>query len=119
MRYRVGATRGTFVPGDEVQSVVDFGSATVTNRRVVFTGGKATREWAYEKLVGMETNEDRSLVLLHVSNRQKVSGIKTPGHGLMTEALNVALAVVQNNNSTQEVAAAITDELTRHEAEKP
>lgn len=119
VRYRVGATRGTFVPGDEVQSVVDSGSATVTNRRVVFTGGKATREWAYEKFVGMETSNDRSLVLLHVSNRQKVSGIKTPGHGLLIEAVNVALAVVQNDNSTHAVAAAISDELARHESEKP
>jgi hypothetical protein len=30
--YRVAASRGTYVPGPELQTVIDYGTATITNR---------------------------------------------------------------------------------------
>lgn len=75
MRVRVGQMRGTYVPGPEVQTPIDDGSATITDRRVVFVGGKATREWAFAKLVAVESTHDGKTTLLPVSNRQKVSGL--------------------------------------------
>ena len=94
VRYRVGANRGTFIPGDEVQTVVDKGTATVTTQRVVFAGSKATREWLYAKLLDTEASKDKSLVLIHVSNRQKVSGVKSRS-AAFAPALEVALTVWQ------------------------
>src|SRR5215467_5638574 len=49
--YRVGAQRGTFIPGEERPTVIDHGVAVVTDRRVVFEGSGQTREWAFAKLV--------------------------------------------------------------------
>src|SRR5262249_32015414 len=51
--YRVGAQRGTFVPGEEHPTVVDHGVAVVTDERVVFEGSGQTREWAFAKLLGV------------------------------------------------------------------
>jgi hypothetical protein len=75
VNYRIGAARGHYVPGPEVQTSVDQGRAFVTSQRVVFTGARTTREWAYAMLVSVDTSSDDHVALLHVSNRQKVSGL--------------------------------------------
>ena len=75
LRYRVGASSGTFVPGKEYQSVVDSGTVTLSNQRVVFTGQKESREWSFSKWLGADANSSETIYLFHVSNRQKVSGL--------------------------------------------
>jgi hypothetical protein len=115
VRYRVGASRGHFIPGDEVQTVIDQGTVTVTTQRVVFTGSKATREWTYAKLLDTEISQDRSLVLIHVSNRQKVSGIKTAP--AFAEALS--LGVTLSQHGIAEVAQAMKTEADEHRSHRP
>jgi hypothetical protein len=73
--YRVGGTRGTYVPGPDVPTPIDGGDALISNQRVVFIGQKATREWAYSKLVGVIHDDEDPWTALQVTNRQKVSGI--------------------------------------------
>lgn len=46
----------------------------MTSQRVVFEGCRTTREWLFTNLLGAEASSDDHAVLLHVSNRQKVSG---------------------------------------------
>ncbi len=73
--YRVGATRGTYVSGPEEQTILDNGIVLLTNHRLLFTGTNQTKEWAFEKWLGAECNEQQTDYLFHVSNRQKASGI--------------------------------------------
>lgn len=73
--YRVGGHRGTFTPGPEVLKIVDEGTAVVTNQRVVFQGAGKTREWLFTKLIGVDHDPERGMSMLHVSNRQKASGL--------------------------------------------
>ena len=73
VNYRVGGTRGHCVPGPEVQTPVDRGLVIVTSHRVVFTGSRTTREWLFTRLIGTDSSSDDGTLLLHVSNRQKVS----------------------------------------------
>jgi hypothetical protein len=75
MRYRVGATRGTYVQGDETPTPIDNGQFVITTTRTVFVGPKQTREWAWAKLVGIEHHVDPPWTSIAVENRQKVSGI--------------------------------------------
>ena len=75
VRYRVGASHGTFVQGVEHPTVVDVGTFTLTSNRAVFTGSKQTREWAWSKLISVTHASDADWTMLSVSNRQKVSGI--------------------------------------------
>src|SRR5207248_5296639 len=49
VRYHVGGTRGHYEAGAEQPMVIDTGTATITDQRVVFQGAKQTREWAYTK----------------------------------------------------------------------
>lgn len=78
VRYHVGGTRGTFVEGPEGHKVTDVGSAVITSQRVIFHGSMNSREWAFSKLMGLDNDATRPLTLLHVSNRQKVSGLLYP-----------------------------------------
>lgn len=115
VRYHVGASRGHFIPGDEVQSVIDQGTVTVTTQRVVFTGSKATREWTFAKLLDTEISQDRSLVLIHVSNRQKVSGVKSAP--AFAEALS--LGVTLSQHGIAEVVQSLQAEADEHRRRRP
>ena len=58
LRYRVGAGRGTMIPGTEKPTVVDTGVGTITSQRVVFQGPMQTREWSFAKLIGYQNFDD-------------------------------------------------------------
>ena len=74
--YRVGQSRGTYVQGAEVPTPIDNGTVVITDKRVVFSGMKATREWAFTKLVGYtHVDEGADWTAIQVSNRQRVSGV--------------------------------------------
>jgi hypothetical protein len=75
IRYRVGAQRGTYVPGEEVQAYKEVGQVLLTTERVLFNGQMNTKEWSFAKWNGASTTADESDYIFHVSNRQKTSGI--------------------------------------------
>lgn len=60
-------------PADELR-IVDSGSATFTDKRVVFVGSKFSREWDFAKLTGWQNTAGGNL-MMGVTNRQKMSGI--------------------------------------------
>lgn len=118
MRYSVGGTRGHYVPGPEVQTPVDTGRLVVTNRRVVFTGAKSTRQWAFDKLISLDASSDGDTVLIHVSNRQKASGVHVRDHGEDFTAF-LALGVALAQNDPTEVATDCEKAAAEHRTERP
>jgi len=76
IRYRVGAQRGTFIAGDEVQVPKENGQVLLTTQRLLFNGQMNTKEWAFAKWNGAATTNDESDYIFHVSNREKTSGIE-------------------------------------------
>lgn len=111
----VPATRATFIPGEETMTQVDSGTATITNRRVIFQGEKRAQEWPFAHLLGYE--HKGSWTALHVSNRQKVSGI---GYGAFVSAdweLYLALALARFRDSVDELQAHVQAELEIHHRE--
>jgi hypothetical protein len=89
MRYRLGATRGTYAAGDEKPTIIDTGAFTITDQRALFVGTKQSREWLWTKLLGFSHGPD--WVGIAVSNRQKVSGVSYDEANRV--ALNVYLEV--------------------------
>ena len=75
IRYRVGAMRGSFVPGNEIQVYKEVGDVVLTTDRLMFNGMMNTKEWAFSKWNGAATSNDETDFIFHVSNRQKTSGI--------------------------------------------
>jgi len=75
IRYRVGATRGTYVSGDPIQKYGEVGDVVLTTQRVLFNGMINTKEWLFSKWNGAAASEDETDYIFHVSNRQKTSGV--------------------------------------------
>ena len=64
-------------PGDGLKEI-DSGVAHFTTHRVVFVGGKQTREWDFAKLLGTTEEPGGLRLMISVSNRQKTSGLASP-----------------------------------------
>jgi hypothetical protein len=94
VRYRVGASRGTFVQGTPVPTAIDTGTVFVTNRRVIFQGSKQTRECLFAKLIGFQHDDVNGSTTFSVSNRQKPTTIHygTSVVGAFDFRLDLALA---------------------------
>jgi hypothetical protein len=75
IRYRVGATRGTYVSGDPIQKYGEVGDVILTTNRVLFNGMFNTKEWLFSKWNGAAASDDETDYIFHVSNRQKTSGV--------------------------------------------
>jgi hypothetical protein len=111
MRYRVGATRGTFMPGAETPTKIDTGSFTVTSTRALFVGDQQTREWSWAKLVGVTHHDRPPWTALAVSNRQKVSGVLYDAAHARPLAFWIDLAVARAHGTQAELAARVRGEL--------
>jgi hypothetical protein len=76
IRFRVGAMKGQVIPGIELQVDRDQGVVMLTTERLIFSGPNHTREWNFDKVLMLSTNEDESDYFISVSNRQKTSGVR-------------------------------------------
>jgi hypothetical protein len=111
MRYRVGATRGTFLPGADTPTKIDTGSFTVTSTRAVFVGDQQTREWSWANLLGVTHHDRPPWTAIAVSNRQKVSGVLYDAVHARTLAFWIDLAVARAHGTQAELATRVRGEL--------
>jgi hypothetical protein len=111
IRLRIGKSAGTYVQGDETPTIIDHGNVSFTTQRVVFQGGKYTREWLFSKLVGVMHYTDQPRTAIQVSNRQKTSGIVYAGISPDAVRLRLAVAIAIYQGESQEVSKELRDEL--------
>ena len=122
IRYRVGAMRGTFVPGNEIQVYKEVGDVVLTTDRLMFNGMMNTKEWAFSKWNGAATSSDETDYIFHVSNRQKTSGILFSGNvgrefnRFLAQALNSA---EQGLSAVKPVITKVLKDLAQDEPKKP
>ncbi len=76
VRFKVGAQRGTIIPGAEMQMDKDQGVVMLTNERLIFTGPVKSQEWKFDKLLMLSTTDDESDYFISVSNRKTTSGVR-------------------------------------------
>jgi hypothetical protein len=119
VRYRVGATRGTLIPGDEFQMEKDTGTVLVTTERIVFTGSLKTQEWVFSKMVGASRSPDNTDYNINVSNRQKASGLRfNPQKGKEFECF-LALGMGATEDGISTVFKVLSDEIEKIKKEEP
>jgi hypothetical protein len=119
IRFSVGGSKGTYVPGPEQMKITDVGSATVTNQRIVFTGSRNSREWAYAKLISVEHDPARPITMIGVSNRQKVSGIAHSAEASAAFRFNLGLALAHARDDLPAFVAALEAERAEHAGNRP
>ena len=73
--YATGGGGGSVSPPPpEEMAAIDRGYAVFSDQRVVFVGGKHSRQWDFDKMLGATPFQGAG-VLIAVSNRQKMSGL--------------------------------------------
>ena len=117
--YRVGGHKGTFVAGPEVLKMVDEGTAVVTNQRVVFQGTGKTREWLFSKLIGVDHDPERGISMLHVSNRQKASGLAYGEDISDPFRLRIDVALAHFTDDLEGLRIALKQRVAEVEAQEP
>jgi hypothetical protein len=119
VRYNVGGSRGSYVQGDEQLKITDHGMVTVTNKRVVFTGERNTREWTFAKLVSLHNDDTRPITTIGVSNRQKVSGFAYDAAAATDVRFKIALAIAHFQGTEAQLVASLDAEFAEHEKARP
>lgn len=119
IRFRVGQTAGTLVPGEEMQMEKEQGMVKLTNQRLIFVGSNNSIEWAFAKFLAASTNPTRDDFLFAVSNRKKTSGLRfTPTDGIAFGRY-LALALYAFEEGVPATIKAIKGEIKELEESKP
>lgn len=119
VRYHVGGTRGHYEAGAEQPTVIDTGTATITDQRVVFQGAKQTREWAFAKLLGYQHFDTPPWTAIQVSNRQKTSGLLCDANTAGNFQFRLALALAHYRGDVPGLVAQLQAQVQAHAASKP
>ena len=119
VRYRVGASRGHFVPGAPSLTAIDTGTVYITSKRVIFQGARQTRECVFAKLIGFQHSDTEGSTTFSVSNRQKPTTIH---YGpALSGAFNfrLDLALAHFRGTVGDLVRRLQAELARLDAERP
>jgi hypothetical protein len=118
IRYHVGATRGHYIQGEPVPTAIDAGNVFVTNRRVVFTGKKQTRECLFDKLLSCD-QENAGESIFSVSNRQKNTVIHYGANLDDWFRTRYAVAFADYQGSTAQLVHQIEEQIASLDASRP
>jgi len=119
IRYRVGATKGSIIPGDEMQIEKEAGLVKLTNQRLIFAGSANTCEWLFSKFLSAGSNPTHNDFLFAVSNRKKTAGLSFSPEDGKAFAHLIALALYSFEKGIPATVTAIKKELKESEEKKP
>ena len=119
IRYRVGASKGTYVQGNPVEKAVDVGTIYITNKRVIYQGKNQTREVDYTKLIGVSNDEQQGETTFSVSNRQRPITIHYGVDLLPAFVFRFSLAIAHYKNTVPNFIKQLQSTLSQLESEKP
>jgi hypothetical protein len=119
IRYRTGATRGTYVQGEQVDTAIDVGSVYITNKRVIFEGARQTRECLFEKLLGIQFDSESGRTNISMSNRQKPTTIQFDVTTAIQFKFWLDLALAHYRGDTAGFVADLKQDLAELDASRP
>jgi hypothetical protein len=93
VRANVGGYSGKSRRNPETSEVIDVGTSTYTNQRIVFAGENVVREFDLSKLVNMEAGDNGITVTIAVSNRDKASMLASLNFDDLTPGIAASIAL--------------------------
>ena len=119
VRYRVSSTRGTLIPGEEMQMEKEVGLVKLTNQRLIFAGSANAAEWQFAKFLSAGTNPARNDFIFAVSNRKKTSGLRFSNEDGIAFSRLLALALYSYENGIPATIKEIKSAIKEIETQKP
>jgi hypothetical protein len=119
VRYRVGASHGHYVQGVTKPTAIDTGTVYVTNKRVIFQGGKQTRECTFAKLLGFHHDDREGSTTFSVSNRQKPTTIHYGPQLSASFDFRLDLAIAHFKGTVPQFVSQLRTELARIDTDRP
>lgn len=117
IRYRVGASRGHYVQGVPSPTAIDTGTTFITNQRVIFEGGRQTRECLFAKLIGVTHAAGETV--FSVTNRQKPTTIHYGSEVSAPFIFRLDLALAQYKGTVDQFVLELQNELNQLDAARP
>ena len=90
--YNVGGSKGSLQKNPETLQIVDNGSATFTNQRIVFVGANLNQEWEFSKLLDVHVEPNGTSVSIAVSGKGKNAGLTWTTQNDITPGILTAIA---------------------------
>ena len=119
VRYRVGASHGHYVQGASKPTAIDTGTLYITNKRVIFQGGKQTRECTFAKLLGFHHDDREGSTTFSVSNRQKPTTIHYGPQLSASFDFRLDLALAHFKGTVPQLVSQLRTELARIDTDRP
>jgi hypothetical protein len=88
-----GGFQGQSTNNPESVTEIDNGRVVFTNKRAVFFGPNHTREFEFEKLLGLDVSENGYTVRAAVSGQQKTAALQADAAGGLTPGFAFAIGV--------------------------
>ena len=117
IRYRVGASRGTYVQGTPYETPIDTGTVYITDQRVIFEGSKQTRECRFDKLLGI--NHGDGSTTISVTNRQTPTTIHYGADLEAAFSFRLSLALAHYKGEVSTLISQLEDTLSQTQNTKP
>lgn len=119
IRYHVGATRGHYVQGTPSATAVATGTMFITDHRIVFLGPTQTRECSFDKLVGINQDDQAGVVTISVTNRQHPTNIAFGSQMAEWVRFHLAVALAHYHDTTDQLLDQLKQQLADIDSKKP
>jgi hypothetical protein len=119
IRYRVGVSKGHFVQGEPLPTVIDTGTVTVTSSRIVFQGAAQTRECLFDKLLGVQHDAATGTTTVSLSNRKTPMTVRYGPSVSETFEFRLDLALAVHRGTVDDLVAGLQADLAAIDASRP
>lgn len=119
VRYRVGATRGHYVQGAPTVGALDTGTVFVTNRRVIFLGGRQTRECPFGRLLGFHHDDAAGSTTFSLSGSAKPVTVHYGARLSAAFDFRLDLALAHFRGTVADLVSQLKQDLARIGADRP
>jgi hypothetical protein len=119
IRYHVGATRGHYVQGTPAPTAIATGTMYITDQRIIFLGSTQTRECAFEKLVGINQDDEVGTVTISVTNRQHPTVIAFGADMAEWVRFHLSVGLAHFHDTSNDLVAQLTQQLGQITGAKP
>ena len=119
LQWNDGELHRWYAPGPDQPRIVDSGTVTITDQRMVFHGRTRLREFPFAKLVDYQHLTEVPVTLVRLSNRRTTSGIAYRGGDAVAFQLALASAVAHAVGTESELLSGLRAELAELEARRP